>query len=84
MLFVDQSVKAICDHWDEFASESVDDDPYFRVLDLLRKLRIDVESLPTWPAAIVRLSKCLRDGETPRERHITTTLAPWTSRFSRS
>ena len=81
MLLVNESVKAIVDHWDELACQSVNDDPHFRVLDFLRKLRIDVNSLPTWPAAIIRLETCLREGETPKERHLTTTLAPWTSRF---
>ena len=81
MLLVNESVEAIVDHWDELVSQPVDDDPFSRVLGLFRKLRIDVESLPTWPAAIVRLETCLRQGETPEERHLTTTLAPWTSRF---
>ena len=81
MLLVDESVEAIVEHWAELASQSVDDDPFLRVLDFLRKLKIDVNSLPTWPAAIIRLETCLRQGETPRERHLTTTLAPWTSRF---
>ena len=81
VLLVNESVEAIVDRWDELASQSEEDDPYFRVLDFLRKLRIDVNSLPTWPAAIIRLEQCLRQGKTPKERHITNTLAPWTSRF---
>ena len=51
VLLVNESVEAIVDRWDELASQSEEDDPYFRVLDFLRKLRIDVNSLPTWPAA---------------------------------
>lgn len=80
-LLVDQSVEAIIENWDEFASQPSDEAPYSRVLSLMGKLRIDTESLPTWPAAIIRLESCLRKGETPRERHLTHALAPWTSRF---
>ena len=47
MLLVDESVEAIVEHWAELASQSVDDDPFLRVLDFLRKLEIDVNSLPT-------------------------------------
>ena len=85
MLLVDQSVKAICDQWDRLvAAQNPDADPHLRTMAILNRLRIDIESLPTWPAAIVQLTNCIRKGESPNERHLTTTLAPWTSRFSRS
>ena len=81
VLLVNESVEAIVDRWDELASRSEDDDPHSCVLDYLRKLRIDVQSLPTWPAAVILLETCLRKGQPPEERPLTTTLAPWTSRF---
>ena len=85
MLLVDQSVETIIDHWDELvASQYPDVNPHIRAMAILSRLRIDLESLPTWPAAIVQLAECIRKGESPNERHLTTTLAPWTSRFSRS
>ena len=80
MLLLDQSVEAIIENWDEFVSQPSDEYPYTRVLGLLSKLRIDTGSLPTWPAAVIHLESCLRKGETPQDRHLTHTLAPWTYR----
>ena len=81
VLLVNESVEAIVGQWDELASQSVDDDPYFRVLDYLRKLRIDVNSLPTWPLPSSAWKHASARVRPPKERHLTTTLAPWTSRF---
>ena len=60
--------------WDQFIDEGLD------AHTILLRMRINPASMDTWPRAMTYIDRCIRDGQCPDPRSLTTTLAPWTVR----
>ena len=57
--------------WDEFMEAELD------AVSIIRKLRIDPNSMDTWPRTIVYINRCIADGTCPDYRDLMAKLAPW-------
>ena len=59
-------------NWDAFMAAEMD------AVAILRKMRVDPNSLHTWPKTMRYINKCISEGRPPDFRALITMLAPWT------
>ena len=71
-------VDAVMLRWDDFAAS--DQDAFF----LLHDLGANKIGLPTLPAAVSYLNRCLDESRPPNPRHLAARLAPWTTTRNRT
>ena len=71
-LAVHQFAACLLTRWDQFMAAEMD------AIAILRKLRIDPNSIDTWPKAIRYINRCIKEDRPPDYRALITALAPWT------
>ena len=68
---VNRFVLCLLTRWDEFMDAEMD------AVAIIRKLRIDPNSMDTWGRTIVYISRCISEGRPPDHSDLVAKLAPW-------